>query len=639
MVMSMLQPRIVSSIALVGLVSLVFGRVVWYGWVEFDDLLHVVENPNLNPVTCRSLCSLWTHSYEHLFIPLSYSLYAAEAVSARWLADASSTSIPAPWLFHLTSLALHVGAALLVLHILAHRTRQLWAATAGAALFAIHPLQVESVAWISEQRGLLSGVLALVAIDQFVRWSESPSAAVGARLRYGVALLAFVLALLAKPSSIVAPAVAFLLIFDRLPQSRPAALLALGPWWLCAAAVAILTRDGQSAGAIAGSVSPAARAVVAADAIAFYAEKLVSPRALCVAYGRTPQAVLADPATPWVATTVVAAIAALAFIPRLRPGRLPTLLFLVPFVPVLGFVPFLYQNQSTVADRYAYLAMLGPAVALAGWLAQACSVGRGHRLAAATGLACLAALSWQQTGVWRNTGTLAVHAVAIAPGVTGSWTLLSAYELSDGDPRSAVESARRAIEVSPTNQIAWLNLAAGLSRLRQADAAEKAFDQLLRLGMSDAEVATIFYNRGCSALGHAHDEDAAADFRVALARNPRHAGAASNLGVALTRLGDIAGAVEVFRTRLADEPADSAAWVGLGNALFADGRPGEAARCYAESLELEPDDPPTLLNRAAARLAAGDRQGAAADVAAAEAMGARSGPELRSLLEGGGAPP
>jgi len=636
--MGLLRHPAAATVAVVGLVCLVFGRIITHGWVEFDDLLHVAENPNLTPVTWQSLAGLWTRGYEHLYVPVSYTLFAAEAVAVRWLAAAAPTALPAPWLFHGTSLAMHVAATLVVRRILRRRCESPWAASAGAAVFAAHPLQVESVAWISEQRGLLSGLLALAAIDRFLAWSERRADGASSWQAYAIGLVSFILALLAKPTSVTAPLVTLLLARDRPTSSRTTTLLALSPWFACAVAVAIFTRMVQPAALTAVSISPASRLLVAADAIAFYVEKLVLPWNLCVAYGRTPEVALADPATPWVAVGVVATFAAIALLPSLRGWRLPAALFVLPLAPVLGLVPFVFQNQSTVADRYAYLSMLGPAVGVAGWLGVIAATDRLPRLAATAGIACLAALSWRQVGFWRDTGTLAAHAVAVAPGVTGSWTLLSAHRLVEGDPRSAVESARRAIAIAPRNRIAWLNLAAGHARLRNTGAVHDAFMRLHQMGMTNDDIATIFYNRGCTALSDGHDAAAAADFRIALDRNQQHPGAAANLGVALTRLGSFEEAVGVFRARLAVKPRDGAAWVGLGNAIFAQARYGEAVECYGAALDIEPNDPPTLENRAAARLAAGDRQGAAEDAAAAAALGASPDFRLQRLLDGATTP-
>jgi protein O-mannosyl-transferase len=631
--MLMLRHRLAPAILLVGLVVLVFGRSVANGWVEFDDLTHVVENPNLSPVTWRRLAGLWTTPYEYLYIPLSYMLFATEAVAARWLAAADPTAPPAPWLFHLVSVALHAAATLVVRRILLRCGGQPWAATAGAAVFAVHPLQVEAVAWISEQRGLLAGVLGLIATDRFLAWCDRSEPGRGAGRDYGVGLGAFLLALFAKPSSVVTPLVALCLARDTTQRSPAAIIAALTPWFGCAGGIALLTRLVQPADLATASVLPVGRLLVAADAIGFYAWKLVVPWNLCVAYGRTPQAVLADQATPWVAAVVVAALAAIAFLPWLRSWRLPTLLFLLPLTPVLGLVPFVFQNQSTVADRYAYLSMLGPALAVCRWLGTAAADARLPRLATWTVIVCLAALASRQVGLWRNTGTLAAHAVAVAPGVTGSWTLLAAHQLLEGDPQSAVESARNAIVIAPRNRIAWLNLASGLSRLQHAGAADDAFARLRRLGLSDAELATIFYNRGCTALSAGHDAVAAGDFQIALERDPRHPRAAANLGVALTRLGAVEQAVSVLRARLHVAPDDAAAWVGLGNALLAAGRHADAAECYGSALAIEPNDAPTLLNRAVARIGAGDGAGAAADAAAAAALGAAPDPELLERLE------
>jgi protein O-mannosyl-transferase len=358
--MAMLRHPGAPAVALVGLVCLVFGRIVVNGWVEFDDLTHVVENPNLAPVTWQRLAGLWTTAYEYLYIPVSYTLYAAEAVAARWFEAAGPTAPPSPWLFHLVSLVLHAAATLVVRRILLRRSGHAWGATAGAAVFAVHPLQVETVAWISEQRGLLAGLLGLVAIDRFLAWCDGPEGDHEARREYGIGLGAFLLALFAKPSSVVTPLVALCLARDDMKRAPPAIMAALAPWFACAAAIAVLTRLVQPADLTTASGFVVERLLVAADAIGFYARKLVMPWNLCVAYGRTPQVVLADPATPWVAAGVAAALAAIVILPSLQAWRLPTLLFLLPLVPVLGLVPFVFQNQSTVADRYAYLSMLGP---------------------------------------------------------------------------------------------------------------------------------------------------------------------------------------------------------------------------------------------------------------------------------------
>lgn len=217
---------------------------------------------------------------------------------------------------------------------------------------------------------------------------------------------------------------------------------------------------------------------LAGDALAFYATKLVAPWNLCVAYGRMPRFVIDLPHTPAVAAAAALALAAVFLLPRLAAWRLPTLLFVVALLPVLGFVPFVFQNQSTVADRYASLALLGPALGVTGLVAAVTRrpAWRGFlAVGTAITIAGLAAISWQQAATWRDTRTLAIQACRASPGLTVPWTLLSGWQLDHGEVEAAVATAERAATLAPGNAIAWLNLGAGLVRLHEFEAANAAF--------------------------------------------------------------------------------------------------------------------------------------------------------------------
>lgn len=538
------------ALVLTALTLVVFGRIVFQGWVEFDDPIHVLENPALIPVTWESVKGMWQGPYRHLFIPLSYTLYALEAVVARWLAGVEPNSPPPAVVFHLTSLVLHTAAVITVQRLLVRLVRNQWAATVGAAVFAVHPLQVETVAWVSEQRGLLAGLLSLVALEQFLRWQEAPAAGPASKA-YGLGpLAAFVGALLAKPTSITVPVIAFLIARERPTRGWQAMLAALGPWFVCAGVAACVTRLVQPARLSVEAVALPARLVVAADAVGFYLAKVFVPWNLCVAYGRTPAVVLADPTTPFVVALVAGLAATISLVPALRRWRLPAILFVVPLLPVLGLTPFVFQNQSTVADRYAYLAMLGPALAVADAVGRTATGQRSVRAVSLIAVACLAGLSFRQVGTWADTGTLAAHACRVAPGVTGSWTLLGAHQRALGDARSAVVSARRALAIDHRNRIARLDLAAALVRVGDGNAADHVIAELQTHGLSRSEIATIFYNRGCTNMLAGALDEATIDFRMALRIDPDHPRAAENLGVVLARQRRFEEAERVFRDRL-----------------------------------------------------------------------------------------
>ena len=319
-----------SVFLLIAAVLAVFGRVGGHEFLMYDDEPHLVDNPRLNPVTWRNVGRFWVEpSYWGLYIPLSYTFFAAEASLAGQPLD--------PTVFHLGSLVLHVACVLLVFAILRRLVRHDGAACAAALLFGLHPVQVESVAWISETRGLLCGMFSLLAIWQLGIWdfgfgisdlgipgpstlnpqpqipnpkSQIPNPKSRAP-QYVLATLAFVLALLSKPAAVAVPLVAAVLavgfrISDfrfriwhlklslegpKIPKSqilnpkseiRNAAatrriLRGLGPWLLLAAGWAVLTKLQQPSGRMAFVPPVWARPLIAGDALAYYLYELVGP--------------------------------------------------------------------------------------------------------------------------------------------------------------------------------------------------------------------------------------------------------------------------------------------------------------------------------------------------------------------------
>lgn len=159
---------------LVVLALLVYARVYDAQFVPMDDRLHITGNPHLTPPTWHGLQELWSHPYGDLYVPLSYTFFAAEA----WLAMDDGTTGEVtfnPAVFHVGNVLIHAGCALLVHSILLTLVRHTVAAWLGAALFVVHPLQVESVAWISETRGTLAALFALGSIHAYLRSREAPA--------------------------------------------------------------------------------------------------------------------------------------------------------------------------------------------------------------------------------------------------------------------------------------------------------------------------------------------------------------------------------------------------------------------------------------------------------------------------------
>lgn len=459
---------------LVGIVAVVFCQVVGFGWVNWDDDVNVTENPGLNPVTAAGIGRFWWSPYEGLYIPVSYTLYAAEAAVARAL-SAGPTLDPRP--FHAVSLALHALCVLLVWRILSTRVATGWAAAAGAALFAVHPLQVESVAWISEQRGLASAALCLAAICLSGGTGEDA-------WRRAWATGLFALAILAKPQAVVAPLALALLEGAGAWPATIASLRRRWPWLAVAAAGAVITKLQQSSewSWQAADVAVWQRPLIAGDAVCFYAGKFLVPRGLCLDYGRSPDRVLSDPLLCLRGVLAMLVVGSVAVVPFFRPIRMPVMLCIVGLLPVLGLVPFSFQAFSTVADRYAYLPMLGAAAGLA---LAATGVRPHYRGVAAGGIAVwlsiLAVVTLGQLPVWRDSEVLNTQILHVNPRSAGGRLGLANAWLQRGRLEEAADELRAAVAANPDYFKARYELAATLHKLARHDEAEEHYRATIRL--------------------------------------------------------------------------------------------------------------------------------------------------------------
>jgi hypothetical protein len=522
--------RGMAVLVLLGIVLAVFGQTVGFGWVNLDDDVHVTANAQLNPVTPAGLVRFWTAPFANLYVPLAYTLFAGEASLSRLLFGGAAADPPDARLFHAVSVGLHLVNVLLVWRLLDRLAGETtWPATAGAALFAVHPLQVESVAWISEQRGLLAAACGLGAMVLHVGSSRGGSAGSGAGCvaaahgrrqwaRRAAALGLFGLGLLAKPQVATVPLVLFVIDVGARGWPARTAAIELSPWFALGGLVTLVTRALQP-GVFIEPVAPWLRPLVAGDAVVFYAATLLWPLQLSVDYGRTPQVLLQSPAACAAAVAAWLVVAAILLTRRLGRWRVPVAVAVVALLPVLGFIPFLFQEYSTVADRYCYLALLGPALAVAWGSARLLERAAGPLAIAglAMPLMLLAVASFTQSRVWRDSFTLWAQAIRVDPNTfLGNCNLGSA--LIDVDrPGEAVDFLRRAVRVGPTSVPAQFSLAVALDKVNRPAEAARFYENVLLL-------------------------------------HPRHARAHNLLGVIHARQGRVAEAAEHFRAAVGHDP-------------------------------------------------------------------------------------
>ena len=272
-----------------GATLLIWLPAVFNNFVEWDDAIFITSNPRFNPPTWGTICYYWSHAGSNLYIPITYTFWAVLArVGQVSTPDMMGTQLN-PYLFHLGQVAMHIIATVAVFGILKRVLGSIGAAMAGAMLFAVHPLQVQAVAFIGATNTPLAGALALTAI-----WLQGN----GEKKWKWAAAVLFALAMLAKPTAVVAPAI--LILLDVIVEKRTVRQ-AIGnalPWIILVIPCLIWTKMIQSHAANdAGPIW--SRPLIAGDAMFFYVRKFFYPWPMAIDYGRTTKEALGSAMIWW----------------------------------------------------------------------------------------------------------------------------------------------------------------------------------------------------------------------------------------------------------------------------------------------------------------------------------------------------
>ena len=515
------------------------------GGFVWDDVIFS-EEPVIHAVS--GLKSIWFSPAdirnEGHYWPLVYSSF--------WLEHKLWGLNPAG--YHAVNVALHLANCLLLWRLLV-RLRVPGAAVI-AAVFAAHPVHVESVAWIIERKDVLSALFYLAAVMVWVRFGEQPRA-----WRYGLALALFTAGLLSKSVVVTLPAALLILQWWRNGRVRWIDLLRLAPF--VAVAVGITAADlsfYRSREPLDLGYTLAERALIAARALWFYAGKLLWPAELKVIYPLWE--IDAGDLLAWGYVVAAAALAGALWVARRRIGRGPlagVLYFAVTLGPVLGFVDYGYLQFSFVADRFQYLAGIGVLAVLIGGAAH--GVGKlpdGYRRGA-LGLAAavvmvLGVLTWRQAEVYRDEVTLFGHVVAHNPQARDAHLNLGSALFEAGRFEEGLAATRIAVEQRPDSAEALANVGSALIHFEQLEEAEEHLRRAVRI-------------------------------------DPRSTTGHQNLAEALRKQERYAEAVESYRRVLAIDMRFALAYVGMGSALFGAGRHEEALDAMDMALSLKPDLP------------------------------------------------
>ena len=557
------------SVGLAVVTCLVFHRVVSHPFVYYDDMLYVTQNEDVQAgLTQSSVRAAFTKTVAANWHPLTMlsHMLDCQLYGVRW-----------PGGHHLTSLVLHVAATIVLFLVLRAATGQLWPAALVAALFAWHPTHVESVAWVSERKDVLSSLLGFAAIGAYVGYARC-----GRWWRYALVMLLFCASLMAKPMFVTLPFV--LLVLDDWPLGR----LRQAAFWsgetarqctrlvweklplfgITVAFCIVTYLAQQSMGAVRDwdTFPLDVRFMNAVLSYRDYLGKLAWPTKLAVLYpllGRD-----------YIWTAVIVNLLLLVVVTGMllryseRHGYLACgwLWYLGTLVPVIGIVQV---GAQAMADRYTYVPFVGIFLAVA---YAAADLARHNRLTrvvvpivAVAWLAVLATVAHRQVNHWRDTASLFAHTLSHTRN-----NYIGHYSYANGLIRQ-YESQQSSPDGAPDESL-----------LRQALA---EYGKALTIRPN---YARAFFNRGY-ALRYLHEYELAADdFRRAIEVGHKGGGAYANLGECLLLLDSPAAALEMYEAALVKEPSLMPARQGRANALAKAGRADEALREYRAIVEAHP---------------------------------------------------
>ena len=512
--------------------------------------------------------------------------------------------------YHLLNCLLHASAACLFATALTRLgVVRTWAWFAGL-VFALHPVCVESVAWISEQKNTLSAGFYLLAALAYLRWrgEEGAAGAAGRPGLYGGATLLFLLALLSK--SVTATLPAALLVAQwwrhgRLSWRRD--VVPLLPWFALGAAAGLFTawveRRYIGAQGAAFDLGLVGRCLLAGRAAWFYFGKLLWPAPLVFIYPHWQVSAAAG----WQYLFPVAALALAAALWRGRKrGRAPLaalLFFAGTLFPALGFFnvyPFVF---SYVADHFQYLASLGviALVAAGGGAACAAAWPRSASLAGVAVVGVLGTLTWRQCRIYRDAATLYRATIASNPAAWLAHNNLGVVLFSSGRIPEAIAEYRETARLRPDYADAYLNLGLALAATGRADEAIVAEETALRL---KPDLAKAHGALGAALARRGRLNEAMAQYQEALRFSPDTPETYNDLGIAELAAGRPSEAIASYGTALRLRPGFAEAHNNLGIALAGAGRTDEAMAHYQEALRLQPDFADAHLNLGIALVAA-----------------------------------
>lgn len=592
----------------------VYFQVRTFDFVNYDDGAHIYNNLEAQRGITRDSLE-WAFSYIPVgnYIPITTLTY---------LLDFDIHGLD-PGGYHLMNLAIHIVNSVLLFLLLLTLTRNLWPSALVAALFAIHPLHVESVAWISARKDLVSTFFGFLALFAYARYVRKPGT-----VPFVLCAASLTLGLLSKSMLVTLPFVCLLLDYWPLDRyrgyegspwrfMRRTAVLAFEklPLFVIAAIFCVVAVFAQRQGGAVvpvGVLSFSERLANVPVAYLNYLEKTLLPIGLIPFY---PHAGDGLSLMQVILSSLILLGLSIACV--LAHKRYPYLLmgwlwFLGTLVPVIGLVQV---GGQAVADRYTYFPLIGLFVMAAWGVASlAASRARLHRLLTISAVAALAVfslVSWQQTQVWRNSIALFEHTLRVSPKNPVALANLGEAYIVDGRFDEAIEEIEAVLEMRPKDTGNLRNLGLAYRGVGRYDEAIERFSAALRI---DPDSPRTHNHLGIAYRDQKNRLRARVHFERAIELDPDYLDAHVNLGNIYLDAGLLRVAVKHYRIVLERNPNQVDGLTNLGAALIEAGDYTEAVRLLTRSLELAPDDALTRVNLAVALFELGRIEKAHAEI-------------------------
>jgi tetratricopeptide (TPR) repeat protein len=599
-------------IFLAAIVWVVFGQTLGHGFVNYDDSLYVYENPTvIRGLNLKGIEWAFTHVVCANWHPVTMM---SHMLDCQWYGLNAGGH-------HLTNVLLHTSAVILLFLVLRQMTGAPWRSAFVAAVFAIHPLRVESVAWVAERKDVLSGLFFMLTLWAYARYAQgrsrgerreanagSSSLAPDPRpstLDYWLVLLFFALGLMCKPMLVTLPLV--LLLLDYWPLNRfrtaaatepifrlarnriPARLVfeKLPLFGLAAASCMVTIFAQHEAIQPFENFSLPLRLGNAAVSYVAYLGQMFWPSGLAALYLFTPGSVGVSGAV--LSLILLAGISTGVFILRRRRPCFLTgwLWYLIMLTPVIGIVQVGAQAR---ADRYTYLPQIGLYLLLTWAVADLCAGWRHRRVVLGGGatiiLLALILCARAQTACWRNSELLWTHTLACTSDNFVGHNNLGNALLKMNNVDKAIIHFQKALQIKPDYAEAHYNFGNALLKKGGVDEAIDHFQRALQI---KPDYADAHNNLGTALFKKGNVDEAMVHYQKALQIKPDYADAHNNLGTALLKKGDMDEAIVHYQKALQIKPGYADAHYNLGNALLQKGRVEEAIVHYQNALQIKPD--------------------------------------------------